>query len=213
MTSPRGGHGSADGSFGRSAGNAAARGGLLVIIAVLIGLFLLRQGLDDEGAIVSVGSDDTSAEESTDTGSDDDAGTDGSDDGTGSADDGTESTASTTSSTLLPSRPAAEIKVKVANATTSEAGIAGEAVNFLITQGFNALSPKNARDEVRPIMASAVHYLPGWESEAVAVATAFGVDPATTVAIATETTNDIVESMDDATILVVLGDDGVIRAR
>ncbi len=45
------------------------------------------------------------------------------------------------------------------------------------------------------------------------MAVAFAVDPATTVSIATETTNDIVDSMDDATILVVLGDDQVIRAR
>ena len=210
MTAPRGSHGSPDGSFGRSAGNAAARGGLLVLIAVLIGLFLLRQGLDDEGAIIDIGDGDTTEESSDDAG-----GTspeDGTDDDT-SADDGTSTPTSTTSSTLLPARPPAEIKVKVANATTAEAGIAGEAVNYLITQGFNALSPKNARDEVRPIEVSAIHFLPGWESEAVAVAVAFAVDPATTVSIATETTNDIVDSMDDATILVVLGDDQVIRAR
>ncbi len=148
MTAPRGSHGSPDGSFGRSAGNAAARGGLLVLIAVLIGLFLLRQGLDDEGAIIDIGDGDTTEESSDDAG-----GTspeDGTDDDT-SADDGTSTPTSTTSSTLLPARPPAEIKVKVANATTAEAGIAGEAVNYLITQGFNALSPKNARDEVRPI--------------------------------------------------------------
>lgn len=211
MTSPRGSHAAADGSFGRSAGNAAARGGLLVIIAVLIGLFLLRQGLDDSGTVIDVGAGDTSTDVTIDDAAG--AGTDGAADDASSTDDGTTAPVSTTSSTLLPARPNAEIKVKVANATTAEAGIAGAAVNFLITQGFNALSPKNARDEVRPIVESVIYFLPGDESEAVAVATAFGVDPATTVAIATETTNDIVDSWDDATILVVLGDDGVIRAR
>ena len=210
MTTPRGSHAAPDGSFGRSAGNAAARGGILVVIAVLIGLFLLRQGLDDDNSLVNLDTGDDTTQSSTDADT-----ADGTDDAADAADDGTDDaatagTSSTTSSTLLPARPAAEVKIRVANATTAEAGIAGDTVNFLITQGFNALSPKNSL--VRPIQESTVYYLPGWESEAVAVATAFGVD-ASVVAIFTDTTADLVDSMDDATILVILGDDGVIRAR
>jgi hypothetical protein len=207
VTAPRGSHAASDGSFGRSAGNAAARGGLLVIVAVLIGLFLLRQGLDDEGALVKVDTGDSTTESSIDPGDDGAAAGGATDDATG---DTATAPSSSTSTTLLPARPNEEIKIRVANATTDGAGLAGDAVNFLIAQGFNALAPKNAIGE--PIQASTVYYLPGWESEAVAVAQAFGVD-ASVVTIFTDTTADLVESMDDATILVILGDDGVIRAR
>ncbi len=207
MTASRGTHAAADGSFGRSAGNAAARGGLLVVIAVLIGLFLLRQGLDTDGGVISVDAKETAPGDPS--GSEDSAPVDdGSDDGS-AEDAAVGATSSTTTSTLLPARPEAEIKIRVANAS-AEAGIAGDAVNFLIVQGFNALSPKNALEDIE---ASAIYYQAGWESEAVAVAAAFAVDPVSTVFPATEDTNGLVESMEDATILVILGDDGVIRGR
>ncbi|MCP3857871.1 MAG: LytR C-terminal domain-containing protein [Actinomycetia bacterium] len=215
MTAPRGTHATADGSFGRSAGNAAARGGLLVIIAVLIGLFLLRQGLDADGGVTSGDTENTTSGDTS--GSEDSVPVDdGSEDGSSeeaAADAPSSTPSSTPSATLPPARPNAEIKIRVANAAEASPGIAGDAVSVLITKGFNALPPKNTLDEVGAIEASAIYYLPGWESEAVAVAEAFGVDPASTVSPATEETNSLVESMEDATILVILGGDGVIRGR
>ncbi|MCP3910538.1 MAG: hypothetical protein GY713_06265 [Actinomycetia bacterium] len=211
MTAPRGTHATADGSFGRSAGNAAARGGLLVIIAVLIGLFLLRQGLDADGGVTSGDTENTTSGDTS--GSEDSVPVDdGSEDGS-SEEAAAGAPASTPSATLPPARSNAEIKIRVANAAEASPGIAGDAVSFLITKGFNALPPKNTLDEVGAIEASAIYYLPGWESEAVAVAEAFGVDPVSTVSPATEETNSLVESMEDATILVILGGDGVIRGR
>ena len=93
-----------DSSFGRSAGNAAARGGALVAVAVVIGFLLLWQGgVGGSGDAVIVadgsGSDDVIGGDTADedTTGDTDAATD---DGTGE-----DAVAPTTRSTRRPRRP------------------------------------------------------------------------------------------------------------
>jgi len=54
MTSP-GRYASSDGSFAKSAGSAAARGGILIAIAVVIGFVLLWQGFDGGESDAAVG--------------------------------------------------------------------------------------------------------------------------------------------------------------
>ncbi|MGI9608581.1 MAG: hypothetical protein ACR2P0_20800, partial [Acidimicrobiales bacterium] len=124
-------HAADDGSFARSTGGAAARGAMLIALAVIIGLVLLAFALDDPGTPVAA--DDTVQP-------DDGGVADGSDDGTddstatttpgGDSGDAPATTEAVTTITAAPpddpgvTRPPAEVTVLVANGTT-ESGVAG----------------------------------------------------------------------------------------
>ncbi len=85
-----------------------ARGAALVVVAVVIGLFLLRNGLDTSEAVTSTRDD---GEEVTDSGATD---------GTDATDDGTDGTTTTT----VAVRPLAEVPTIVLN-DSGVAGVAG----------------------------------------------------------------------------------------
>ncbi len=171
---------SSDSSLGRSTGNAAARGTMLILIAVLIGTGLLWKGRVGSDATIVVA--DTAADATADG---TEAGTEaGAEEGTeeGTADGteavaGTDDGASGETPTSLPSdtpatpttRPIGEIKVAVANGV-GENGLAGDRSEVLGTAGY-VVTAVDAKETTEP---SAVYYIDSYGHEASGVATELG---------------------------------------
>jgi LytR cell envelope-related transcriptional attenuator len=138
-------HAATDGSFGRSAGGAAARGAGLLVLAVVLGILLLRAG----------GGDPYSRSVST-----------------GSAQVTTATSLPPTATTVtVPLRPAGDVKVLPANGT-STAGAATNTGNRLRDSGYNILAASNT---AKAATASNVFYVPGFEREARVVAQLLGL--------------------------------------
>ena len=208
--------------------NAATRGVVLAVVALVIG-FVILNGID--GTVDSVGAGDSGSSSDDGSTTDDDNGTvdDGSADD-GSTDDGTSSDdgASTdgddsngddgaaeqptgvveelpdepTDATL---HPAAEVRVLVANGT-NVAGAAGDYKdNLVASAGYNGLPAANATNQGQ-VTATLVHYEEG-----------YGVDArqiASTIGAAAENVLPMPESppvadLADAHVLIVLGTDVV----
>lgn len=164
-----------------------ARGAALVVVAVVIGLFLLRNGLDTSEAITSNGGDKpaTDASDSTD-GTATDEGTDG------------------TTSTTLSSRPPAEVPTIVLNGTIID-GTARKYSDVLAAAGYKLTNPAGANDDADgDAPATAIYFAPGFEAEAAAVATAIGA-PATVIPAALPTPPP--GPIADASVVVVIGTD------
>jgi hypothetical protein len=172
-------HSSEDGSFVRSAGGAIARGGLLVAVAVLIGVLLLARGLDS-GDLVSAGGGDDGGETT---------------DGTTAGDPAT-STTSTTAAAAV--RPPTEVRVLVANGS-GVPGVAGQRTDTLATAGYQTLEPANAA----PTPTTQVLFAEGFQAEAAAVATALGFPPTAVQPLPDPPPVDPL----DASVVVVLGQD------
>lgn len=158
-----------------------ARGAALVVVAVLLGLVLLRNGLDTSEVVTSNGSDSSS--DSSDDGGTDDA-----------SDSGEETT------TTLAARPPAEVSVVVLNGT-SVSGAAGKYSTAIGTAGYQMLEPGDAATK---IPATQVFFAPGFEMEAAAVALAAGV-PATVTPAALPTPPP--GEVGTANVVVVIGAD------
>jgi len=131
-----------------------ARGAALVVVAVLLGLVLLRNGIDTSEVVTSTRDD---SEEGADDG--------GTDEGT---DEGEETT------TTLAVRTPAEVTVIVLNGT-STSGVAGTYSDAIGSAGYQMLEPSNATSQTPTTL---VYFVEGFEAEAAAVAVAAGV-PAT----------------------------------
>jgi len=181
MTAP-GRYATNDGSFARSTGNAAARGGALIAVAVVIGILLLWKGgvggADSSAAIQDDGT-------STDEGSGDDSSTE-TDDGSGSADedtasdvavddeslavdDGSTDNATEVAPVTATARPVGEVKVMVANGA-GESGLAGSQSGILTTAGYVAVAVNAAvATDI-----STVWYIDGYDADAIGVAEALG---------------------------------------
>jgi hypothetical protein len=129
-----------------------ARGAVLVVVAVLVGLLLLRNGLDTSEVVTST-RDDSSADDSGDEAVDDE----GTDDT-----DPTEET--------VPAKTPAEVSVIVFNASSTN-GAGGKYTTALDTAGYMTLEPATA--EVK-VPTSQVLFTPGFDREAAAVAAAIG---------------------------------------
>lgn len=130
----------------------AAKGIVLVVVAVLIGIGLLRDS--DSGATsVAVGAADDPA---------------------APANDDNATTSSTTTTTTAPRAPA-DVKVLVANGS-SVSGAAGAQTDALEALGYVAANPTNA--ELVP--ATVVYFTVGYQAEAEALAAAIGA-PVTAV--------------------------------
>jgi hypothetical protein len=174
----RGAHAADDGSFARSAGTAAVRGALLIILAVALGIALLATTGDDD--IEGVATDD-SAEVDTPPASTPDVGT----------------PTTTTAPPAPQARPPAEVRVLVANGS----GVAGVATRFkdqLAGAGYNALAPVNTTSRPLP---SVVYFAPGFDAEADALAATLAPAPPVE-AIPAEPP---VEQLGEADVLVVVG--------
>ncbi len=180
----------------RTAGPAAARGALLVAVAIIIGVLLLSRGFGDgadaksgEGGLTITESSTTTTTEPLQS------------ENAGEASP-TESVP-TVSVPIVPLRPPNEVKVLVANSTANrEPGVAGRARDDLIALGYNALAPENGN----PVAQTVVHFAEGWEAEATAVAESLGGSAANIAPMPTPLPAPI-EDLRTATILVLLSDD------
>ncbi|MGE3618989.1 MAG: LytR C-terminal domain-containing protein [Acidimicrobiia bacterium] len=159
----------------------ATRGAILVVVAVVVGLFLLRNGLDTSDT-VRAGNDGGSSSSGN-----------GQDEGDDEGDGG-----STTSSTVA-ARPAAQVPVVVLNGTNT-GGVAGKYNDALAAQGYQMGNAANANPKVA---ATAVFFLPGWELEAAAVAAAIGAPPTSVAALPAAPPGEI----GTAQVVVVIGPD------
>lgn len=189
----RGQHAAEDSSFGRSAGGAMARGLVLIIVAVLLGVVLLNA--TDEPFTTA---DDRSAAGS-DRDRDGGAVDDEADDVGGVDDDVTAETTPTTD--VAASRPPGEVTVLVANGS----GVAGAAARFseqVAASGYVTAEPANMRGGARA-EASVVYYTEGYEAEAAALAAT--LSPVPVVEALPEPAP--VDDLRGATVLLVLGPD------
>ena len=161
-----------------------ARGIALVVVAVLIGLFLLRNGIDTTVSTSGpTGSDGSGASTDGDTGTD--AGTDG-----------------TTSSTLIGLRSPGEVPTIVLNAS----GVAGAAKKYstaLLNKGYTNLTNPNGDNATNGATTTQVLYTAGFEQEAAAVALAIGAPSSSVAALGTTTPGTTA----GASVIVVLGSD------
>jgi hypothetical protein len=173
------------------AGATSLRGGVLIAVAVLIGVVLLGKGFDS-GFLPSASSD-PSDEVAT---GDDDGGDDGTDDG--STDDTTDDTSSTTPSTHAP----AEVRVQALNSTGPQ-GSAGAATAALSELGYNVVDGANAADRNAP--ATAIYVAAGYEGDALQIASALGI----TAAPQAMPVPPPAPAPADALVVVVLGPDFV----
>lgn len=218
MTSP-GRYASSDGSFARSAGGAAARGGILIAIAIVIGVLLLWQGFDGGEPTAAVGDGDdagadgnggTSGDDGSDDGSGDDGSDDGSDDGTGDDGTGDDGTGDDGGTPGVVVDPPESVKVAVANGR-GEPGLGSSRAEALTTVGYVAV-PVNAASFDNEL--SRVYYTAGYEDEAKQVADVLGggasvldAAPADPLALVAESSR---EQVADFHIFVVLGSDQVL---
>jgi|GEM_PF-3441467 len=162
-----------------------ARGAALVVVAVLIGLFLLRNGLDTSEAITSNTGDGEQATDSTDP---------------GASDEGTDGTTTTTVATRAPG----EVPTIVLN-DSGIAGAAGIYSDALTAAGYKLTNPDGANaDADGDAAGTLIYFAPGFEVEAAAVAAAIGA-PATVVPAALPTVPP--GTIASASVVVVIGTD------
>jgi hypothetical protein len=201
MTSP-GRYAASDGSFAKSAGGAAARGGVLIGIAVLIGFFLLWQGFDGGDADADTATGDTPA---TVPGDEADPAVTVPGDET----DPAVTVPTTTTDTVVVDDPSS-VSVVILNGT-GESGLASERGEALGAVGYTWTAANAAGV---PVDLSKVYYLDGFRDEANAVAEALAggaglveLAPPDPTTLATESGAEKVAAAD---VIVVLGADGAL---
>jgi len=163
-----------------------ARGAALVVVAVLIGLFLLREGLDTSEAVTTKSDDKGS--QSSDSG-----------DSSDSTDEGEDTT-----TTSLAVRAPADVATIVLN-DSGVAGAAGTYSDALAAAGYNLTNPDGANaDAEGDAAATVIYFAPEFEAEAAAVAAVIGLpDTVEPTALPTTPPGPIA----GASVVVVLGTD------
>lgn len=204
-----------DSSFGRSAGNAAARGGALVAVAVVIGFLLLWQGgVGGSGdAVITADSSESTDAIGSDTVDEDTTGDAAAtpDDGTGEDAAAPDDTVDTAPEETIPpapvTRPPGDVKVAVANGV-GEAGLAGARASVLSTTGYVTVAANAAAETAQ----SQVYYVEGYGEDAEAIAVELGGDaavlrpaPSDPGALVTDAT-----AVDGFHVFVILGTDRVL---
>lgn len=186
----RGQHAADDSSFGRTAGGAMARGVVLIIVAVLLGVVLLNA--TDEPFTTTAdraAPDRTSAED------------DGATIGDSLPDEGSAPTDTTVTTAAPAARPPGEVTVLVVNGS-GVSGIAAAFTERVGTSGYLTAAPSNLSGGGR-VPASAVYYTDGFEAEAQALAAT--LSPVPQVAPLPEPAP--VDDLRAATVLLVVGPD------
>ncbi len=206
MTAP-GRYAASDNSFTKSTATAAARGGVLIVIAIVIGVLLLWQGFDGGDPITSEEEDPEETADDMETEDTTPVETDG-DDADDTPGDGTTSTTSTAAPIVVD--PPNSVKVAVLNGR-NETGLAGSRSGHLTTAGYVSIA---ANADTSDKEFSRVYYTPGYADEAELVAVALNgspsviemapADPLTLVSEANR------EAATDYHIYVVLGADAVL---
>ncbi len=185
-----GSHAAGDGSFGRSAGIQAGRATGLLVIAVLIGLVLLHRSPGGGGLVASGGATTTNSGDALAT------------DTTVRPTTNTTARSGSTnnSTTTQPLRAKADIKVLVANGT-STAGLAGTVSTTLRGKGYNTLASTNANLKVA---STSAYFQSGYEGDAAVLAGVLGLPP---TAVQPMPATLPVASVTGVNILVVVGPD------
>jgi hypothetical protein len=166
-----------------------ARGAALVVVAVIVGLFLLRNGLDTSEVVTASGE-----ESSADDGGGD---TNGADDGSDVTDDGS----ATTEDTTPEARPPAQVPVIVLNGS-GVGGAAGTYSEVLGSLGYQLTDADGANANAN-VPTSQVLYAEGFEQEAIAVTAAIGAPSLVPAPLTEPSPGEIV----GASVVVVLGPD------
>ena len=130
-------------------------GGILVAVAVLIGVVLLAKGFGDDGGLVTASKPESSSGQQ----------------------QGSDVPATDTTRTTVPIDPAV-VRVLSANASGTKSG-ARIVADALEANGFKDVAVGNAPTAVT----SAVYYLPGSDAQAALVASTLGLDPSAVVAM------------------------------
>jgi hypothetical protein len=105
-----------------------------------------------------------------------------------------------TTTTTAAARPPAQVKALAANGTKTS-GAANKVADTLRKAGYNVLAPTNATTSAQ---SSSVYYVPGFLSEAGAVAAALGLAPTAVMPLPTPSP---VANMNGAEVVVVVGPD------
>ncbi len=221
-------HAAEDGSLARSTGGAAARGALLIALAIVIGLLLLTFALNDQETEVAATDDDTEQVDTEGDGTEgDEAGTDaaveavdpgndategeGADTTDAGTDGGTDEAESIPEETIeTGARPASEVNVLVANGVGTS-GIAGAAADTLRASGYIGVAA-----DAPSTAASVIYYREGFDADARAVATVLGSTPDIIQPVPADGSVPINQNaIDDgraaeANVVVIIGTDGTI---
>ncbi|MCY3850429.1 MAG: LytR C-terminal domain-containing protein [Acidimicrobiaceae bacterium] len=201
MTAP-GRYTASDNSFTKSAATAAVRGGILIVIAIVIGVLLLWQGFDSDEPITTVEDDadetgdDAEEEETTPTTVADEP-------------DDTATTAAPTTAAPVVVDPPNSVKVAVLNGR-GEPGLAGSRKDHLTTAGYVA---EGFNADTYDKEFSRVYYTPGYEDEAELVAVALNGSPSVIEMAPADPLTLVSEGTPNAAdyhIYVVLGADAVL---
>ena len=177
-------HAAEDGSFRRSAGVAVGRAAVLLLVAVVLGIFLLNKVDDQGGTTVAQTSDTTVADD----------------------DGATTTTVPPTTTTVRTAKDPATVKVLAVNGTTTT-GIGARSKEVMLAAKYNTLTPTDAK--TKPVKATVFYYKPGFDVDAVAVAALFGMAPATTKPLPADAANLLKETRNlaNADIVVMAGED------
>jgi len=206
-------HAADDGSLARSTGGAAARGAMLIALAVLVGLILLWSALDDAETVIAdsgdAAQDDGSTDDATDDGTDDGATDDATDDGTDDGSTVTNTVPSETTIAPLPddtadAREPAEVTVLVANGTGGR-GVAGRVSDKLKARGYISDAANALNTPV-----SVIFYDEGFAADARAVAETLGTTPDVIQPVPEGTIGvsaDAADRAESADIVVIVGSD------
>ena len=213
-------HASQDGSFVRSAGGAMSRGIILIVIAVVIGIVLIRTAVGDSTVAAggeqsastteaASGSTDTTAAGTTDTSV---ATTDTTAAGTTDTSVATTDTtaAGTTDTTTddrgaFEPRPNAQVRVQVAN-TTAVAGAAGGQTDDFKALGYVTLKPTNSASGQGTLALTKIHHVGGYLLEAQQIAAELGLGNDAVFSMP-DSPEALVADWEDPHILVLLGSD------
>jgi hypothetical protein len=172
---------------------ALARGAVILVVLFAVGALILGNTGGSTNTIAA------STDDSTQQQNDDNSSTP-----SGSTD--TPATGGTTTVTTLPLRAPASIRILAANGTSTK-GIGRRAQNVLANSGYNVLVAVDAK----PTPTSAVYYTTGYEKEAIVVQTLFGFLPESVLPLPAAVPLKKPTDLMDASILVVVGTDGVAK--
>lgn len=169
-----------------SGADPAARGLILVVVAVVLGAILLAAGgtvgFDPDSKGVDIGDNGSDGSEVTDT---------------TVPTDGTTDTSEAPSATVPP----AEVMVVVANGA-GISGLASSTTAFLATQGY---SSSTATDAPADVAATMVYFAEGFQPNAAALATLFSLPPEQVQPLPAEPVAN--DQPPEAAVVIVLGPD------
>jgi hypothetical protein len=158
---------------------AAGRGALLLFVAVVLGIFLLNKTDEPQATTVSQRTATTNRTTST------------------------TSTLPVVVPTSIAAHSPREVKVLAANGTNT-AGVGARVKDVLLKAEYNALAPIDAK--TKPAKTSVVYFTPGYDRDAAAIATLFGLAPTIAQPMPTPATTLVADTR-GANVILLAGED------